>query len=59
LPIALASAAQVEATAGEPALQACAEWLLGAWAAVEIIKQAAGVGVQASSVPAPLNAEVD
>jgi hypothetical protein len=56
VPVALEEAAQVE-----PALQACADWLLGAWAAVETIKQVAGVGVPATQSPALWNetAEVD
>jgi hypothetical protein len=57
--IALPSAEQVEATAGDPALLACAEWLLGAWAAVETVKQCAGVGSAARSGPAAFTAEVD
>jgi hypothetical protein len=48
-----------EATHVEPALQACADWLLGAWAAVETIKQVAGVGTPAEQGPALWSAEVD
>jgi len=58
VPVGLAKAAPVE-----PALQACAEWLLGAWAAVETIKLVAGVGVPAQQNPAlsiaTATAEVD
>ena len=42
----------------DTALRACAEWLLGAWAAVETIKQCAGVGSPAACPPT-LTAEVD
>jgi hypothetical protein len=59
LPIAVPSAAEVEAIAGEPALQACAEWLAGAWTAVETIKQCVGVGSPARSALLPLTAEID
>jgi transposase len=55
----LPDAAQVAATAGEPALLACAAWLHGAWAAVEAIKQCAEVGSPAPAGPAALTAEVD
>ena len=44
---------------GEPALQACAQWLLGAWAAVETIKQAVEVGSAAPAPTLPWTAEVD
>lgn len=58
VPVALGEAATVE-----PALQACADWLLGAWAAVETIKQVAGVGAAAKQNPtlsiAKAPAEVD
>lgn len=57
--LALPSAAQIEELAGEPALQACAEWLVGAWTAVEAIKQCVGVGSPARSGPQPLTAEID
>jgi hypothetical protein len=53
-PVVFAEAAQVE-----PALQACADWLHGAWAAVETIKRVAGVGSEASQPPALWPAEVD
>lgn len=59
LPVHVASQAEVEATAGHPGLQACAEWLLGAWAAVEAVKRCVGVGSPARTPPAPLTAEVD
>jgi hypothetical protein len=58
-PLVLPSAAEVAATAGDPALQACAQWLLGAWAAVETVKECAGLGSAARSIPASLIAEVD
>jgi hypothetical protein len=59
LSLAVPSAAQVDAIAGEPALQACAEWLAGAWTAVETIKQCVGVGSPARSDLSPLTAEID
>jgi len=37
----------VKRLAGDPLLEPCAAWLAGAWAAVETIKQSAGVGVRA------------
>jgi hypothetical protein len=37
----------VERTAGDGALEDCAAWLLGSFAAVEVIKAAAGVGTPA------------
>jgi hypothetical protein len=40
----VASAERVARLAGDPALEDCAAWLLGALAAVEAIKAAAGVG---------------
>jgi hypothetical protein len=51
----------VQACAGAPELEDCAAWLLGAWAAVETIKQAASVGEQApadSLAALVLNGEV-
>jgi len=48
-----------EAPDAEPALQRCADWLLGAWAAVETIKRVTGVGTEAKHSPAPWTAEVD
>lgn len=41
---AVAAPARVAHVAGDPALEDCAAWLLGAWAAVEAIKAATGVG---------------
>lgn len=52
--VALAEPAQLE-----PALRACADWLLGAFSAVETIKQLAGVGTPAAHVPDPWAAEID
>jgi hypothetical protein len=49
--VAVATSAQVQEVAIAPELQHCAEWLLGAWAAVEAIKQCAGVGLQATATP--------
>ena len=40
--------------AGDPALESCAAWLAGAWAAVEAIKRCAGIGTAGSIVEAPL-----
>jgi hypothetical protein len=57
----IADSQAVRACAGASDLEECAAWLLGAWAAVETIKQAADVGMQAqaSSLAAlVLNAEV-
>ena len=54
LPVAFGAAPQVE-----PALQACAAWLSGAWAAVETIKRVAGVGTPATESPALWIAEAD
>jgi hypothetical protein len=54
LPLAVLSADEAD-----PALQACAEWLHGAWAAVETIKQCTGVGSPALAAPPSLTAEVD
>lgn len=59
LPVPLPDTAQILATAREPALRGCAEWLLGAWAAVETIKRVAGVGSEAKKLPSPWTAEVD
>jgi hypothetical protein len=44
VPVALPSAARVGEVAGDEALADCAAWLLGALAAVEAVKQCAGVG---------------
>lgn len=44
----VASASQVAQLAGDPALEDCAAWLLGAFAAVEAIKAAAGAGEPAA-----------
>jgi hypothetical protein len=44
----VASAEAVAQLAGDPALADCAAWLLGAFAAVEAIKSAAGVGTPGS-----------
>lgn len=44
LSVALPDAGQVE-----PALRACADWLLGAWTAVETIKRVAGAGEAAAA----------
>jgi hypothetical protein len=46
--IAVAAAPEVRACAGEPELESCAAWLLGAWAAVEAVKERLGVGRPAS-----------
>ena len=54
IPVTFADAPEVD-----PPLQACADWLRGAWAAVETIKQAAGVGVAAKHSPVSWTAEVD
>jgi hypothetical protein len=43
-----ASASVVSRVAGDPELEGCAAWLLGAFAAVEAIKAAAGVGAPAA-----------
>ena len=59
LPVIVASADEVDETAGEPMLRACAEWLHGAWAAVETIKQCSGVGHPARLAQPPLTAEID
>jgi fructose-specific component phosphotransferase system IIB-like protein len=48
-----------EATAEEPALHACAQWLVGAWTAVEAIKRVAGVGSEAAAPTTPWTAEID
>lgn len=45
------SAAAVSLLAGDPALLECAAWLSGAFAAVETIKQIAGVGTPARLDP--------
>jgi hypothetical protein len=50
---------QVKKLAGAPELEACAAVLLGAWTAVEVIKQSVGVGTAADFPSAwILNAEV-
>jgi hypothetical protein len=46
--VSAASAQDVARLAGDPALEGCAGWLLGAFAAVEAIKAAAGVGTPAA-----------
>jgi len=43
----VASTATVQRTAADPALEDCAAWLLGAYAAVEAIKARAGAGTAA------------
>jgi stage V sporulation protein SpoVS len=43
--------AEVRAAAGEPELESCAAWLLGAWAAVEALKEQLGVGRPAPTLP--------
>ncbi len=47
----------VRALAGEPALEACAAWLAGSFAAVEAIKAVIGVGIPAQLSAAALSAE--
>ena len=42
-----ASVTEVARVAGDPALEDCAAWLLGAFAAVEAIKTATGAGTPA------------
>ena len=49
--VALPGPADVQRIAGDPALEGCAAWLAGAFAAVEAIKQAAGVGTPAALDP--------
>jgi hypothetical protein len=44
----VAPAERVAQLAGDPALEDCAAWLLGAFAAVEAIKSASGVGTPAT-----------
>lgn len=56
----VATTAQVRYAAAGPELQACAEWLLGAWAAVETIKKAAQLGTPAPRPPQrPWHRDVD
>jgi hypothetical protein len=43
----VASAAEVQRVAADSALEECAAWLLGAFAAVEAIKAGAGAGTKA------------
>ncbi|MET0385065.1 MAG: hypothetical protein ABW321_03855 [Polyangiales bacterium] len=38
----------VRSCAGDPALEECAAWLHGAWAAVEVVKARVGVGTPAA-----------
>jgi hypothetical protein len=45
--VAIASTGRIAQVAGDPALEDCAAWLLGALAAVEAIKSASGVGTPA------------
>lgn len=60
VPVALPTAERVREVAGDPVLADCAAWLLGALAAVETVKQCAGVG-QPGQLDARfvLNAEVE
>lgn len=51
LDVSAASQAEVERVAGSAALEGCAAWLLGSFAAVEAIKAAAGVGTPAALDP--------
>jgi len=49
--VAVPDSVEVQRIAGDPALEGCAAWLAGAFAAVEAIKQAAGVGTPAALDP--------
>jgi hypothetical protein len=49
----------VRALAGDPALEACAAWLAGSFAAVEAIKAVTGVGIPAQLSATALSAESD
>jgi hypothetical protein len=46
-----------DAAESDPVLRDCTGWLCGAWAAVEAIKQCAGVGRPAA--PGPLDMDMD
>ena len=60
VPVALPSAERVRQVAGDAALADCAAWLLGALAAVEAVKQCAGVGQRGQLAACfVLNAEVE
>ncbi|HEX4355499.1 MAG TPA: hypothetical protein VHZ95_21385 [Polyangiales bacterium] len=56
--IALGSSEAVHATAGDDALIECAAWLRGAFAAVEAIKQVAGIGTPRTLDPQLVLSEV-
>ena len=49
--LAAASAGEVAARAGQPELEECAAWLLGALTAVEAIKASAGAGAKVTLDP--------
>lgn len=55
--VAIADQASVRALAGDPALEACAAWLAGSFAAVEAIKTVTGVGTPAQLTATALSAE--
>lgn len=57
--IPIATTTEVARVAGIPELTDCAQWLLGAWAAVEAIKRCVGVGDAAASPGAGANSTAE